>query len=366
MSNPLNSVAKNLINLIKSRGKKKLIPILLFGIISVFLFNCYVQIWIINNRDSAYSDSENLDDELFPRFSNYWELSGIIIDDSLTGVGAQNWTWASQQEWCRGYGNSTHPYIIENVTIDAEGTGSGILIKNSNNIYFIIRNCTCYNSGMESSDSGIRLESTNIVTIINNNCSNNNGNGISLFNSDNNNITQNVIKTNTIYGVSLDDTNTNFNLIYNNSFIENGFNAKDNGKKKDANLWNNSIIGNYWDDYLGVDANDDNIGDSIYSEINGSAHSIDYLPIYWDAPVLSVNSPLNYTNYGKIAPEFKVAVVEGKGDKFWYKFLETGESSEYYSLSGTLTENVLGNSPLRAQSAPIIKKMAGSPSNCRP
>ena len=47
-----------------------------------------------------------------------------------------------------------------------------------------------------------------------------------------------------------------------------------------SNNWNNSLIGNYWDDYRGVDQNDDGIGDTPYS-INGTANSFDYLPI-WD------------------------------------------------------------------------------------
>ena len=47
------------------------------------------------------------------------------------------------------------------------------------------------------------------------------------------------------------------------------------------NYWNNIKIGNYWDDYLGDDLDDDGIGDSPYL-ISGSAGLLDFLPIFSD------------------------------------------------------------------------------------
>ncbi|GAG31684.1 unnamed protein product, partial [marine sediment metagenome] len=46
------------------------------------------------------------------------------------------------------------------------------------------------------------------------------------------------------------------------------------------NLWDNGTTGNYWDDYLGVDADNDGIGDTPYL-ITGSGGSVDNFPI-WD------------------------------------------------------------------------------------
>ncbi|MBY8991844.1 MAG: hypothetical protein KGD58_13950 [Candidatus Lokiarchaeota archaeon] len=58
------------------------------------------------------------------------------------------------------------------------------------------------------------------------------------------------------------------------------------------------------------------------------------------APVISVNSPANYTLYGKIAPNFSITITGGPGNYSWYEFLETGENSTLFELSGLLNEDV--------------------------
>ena len=109
-----------------------------------------------------------------------------------------------------------------------------------------------------------------------NNILNGNTNGIYARNSDNNNITGNII-TNNLNGTWI-SADSDYNLIYNNSISKNfGTNGIDVGSNND---WNNTLIGNYWDDYFGVDESPrDGIGDSSYSII-GPAGSRDYLPIY--------------------------------------------------------------------------------------
>ena len=59
-----------------------------------------------------------------------------------------------------------------------------------------------------------------------------------------------------LYGII---ANGNGSRIYCNNFVYNNKNAVDNGN----NTWNSSI-GNYWDDYAGVDENGDGIGDIPY------------------------------------------------------------------------------------------------------
>ena len=66
-----------------------------------------------------------------------------------------------------------------------------------------------------------------------------------------------------------------YNLIYCNNFIDNSIHAYDFGSN---NHWNNSVLGNYWDDYDGEDLNSDGIGDMPY-EIPGIAESRDFKPL---------------------------------------------------------------------------------------
>ncbi|MFX1392879.1 MAG: nitrous oxide reductase family maturation protein NosD [Promethearchaeota archaeon] len=77
--------------------------------------------------------------------------------------------------------------------MDAGGSGSGILVNNSD-VYFIIRNCTIYNSreNLEDPGAGISLLNVNNSIIINNNCSKNEY-GIALVDSNYNLISNNIV-----------------------------------------------------------------------------------------------------------------------------------------------------------------------------
>lgn len=101
--------------------------------------------------------------------------------------------------------------------------------------------------------------------------------GIQVYgSSENNQFYNNIISNNTGIGVFIQDGTCNNNLFYENDFINNSLHAVDNGTN---NIWDNGFIGNYWDNYTGVDANNDNIGDSPYY-ILGTAGSKDNFPIF--------------------------------------------------------------------------------------
>jgi len=193
----------------KSNSKKIIILIVL---VMGFVF--------LPNNKSDLSDVQKLS-VINPKESESFFETNIYIDATATGVDAHNWTWAVSQSWCDGDGSWTTPYIIENVTIDANGspTGSGILINNSKNEYFIIRNCTIFNADDLFFDSGIWLENTNNGTIINNNCSDNHM-GIYLINCEGNNITENTANNNGYNGIYL-DTNCVHNSIMGNIAVNN-------------------------------------------------------------------------------------------------------------------------------------------------
>ena len=132
---------------------------------------------------SEKKDVYEIRNKLKLKSSDYWNFDkSIIINGTATGVGAHNWTWALSQPWCSGYGNSTHPYLIENVTINGQNSSSCIIIENTIE-YFEIRNCTLYNAGPLFSpdyDCGIRVENCSNGNLINNNCSYNNYFGMFL------------------------------------------------------------------------------------------------------------------------------------------------------------------------------------------
>ncbi|MFW9946185.1 MAG: NosD domain-containing protein [Candidatus Odinarchaeota archaeon] len=323
------------------------------SIIAIFLC-VFILISIANPLTSENNlyDTEDSNDKLDSKTSGFWELNEIYINDTETGVGAKNWTWAASQDWCSGSGTWADPYIIENVTVDAEGTGSGIIIINSIK-YFIIRNCTVFNSQLSGTNAGIKLISTNNGTITECNCTANEA-GIYLRDSTNNTITENILNENNYCGIWLDQptigendnednhifkniinyntyhgivlressynyiyknevcfneqwgifittssmnneiyenlvkNNTDigvkiggtsgYNLLYKNYFINNTIHAEDYPGFF-YNDWNNTKIGNYWDNYTGVDSDGDGIGELPYTYITGNPARNDSLPI---------------------------------------------------------------------------------------
>jgi len=219
------------------RNKRRIkIIIIILGIVFALLHISNFNILHVQRENDG--TIENRDEVKLKNLkkSGAYSESFIHIDGSIP----DNWSdTASTYDWCSGDGSWGSPYIIENVTIDAGGspTGSGILIRNSINDYFIIRNCTSYNSGNLTTDGGIKLEYTDNGMLINNNCSNNPGSGIVLFFCDNNTISGNDVVNNlwrgmfivgcinnTIYGNNANNNlgaGIQLNLCHNNNVFRN-------------------------------------------------------------------------------------------------------------------------------------------------
>ena len=164
---------------------------------------------IIELNSSINGSIEQID---FLKQSAGYDRSFIHVDG--------NWTATTSYDWC--YYESGY-YIIENVTIDASNspTGSGILINNSKNEYFIIRNCTIFDADGGFFDSGIWMENTNNGTIINNSCMDNHM-GIYLIECEENNIIDNIVNNNQYNGIYLDtdclNNDITGNTVNNNMF----------------------------------------------------------------------------------------------------------------------------------------------------
>jgi len=291
------------------RNKSKLkITIIVIGI--VFAFLSIKNYNVFNDQDGTIEIGDETNLRKLKR-SGYWTTTFIHIDGNWSAT-------ASAYDWCSGDGSWGNPYTIENVTIDASGspTGSGILISNSKNDYFIINNCTIYNGV-----SGIMLENTDRGTLSNNNCSNNSY-GLWLYNGCNNNtISGNTANEDTQCGIYLDS------YCDNNSVSENT--ANDNVNYHGILLWwycddntisnntandntghgihlreycdNNTISGNIADGnnwngiYFYSDCNDNTISGNTAN--NNTQYGI-YLWLYCDNNTISGNTANNNTQNG--------------------------------------------------------------------
>ncbi|MFW9969349.1 MAG: NosD domain-containing protein [Candidatus Odinarchaeota archaeon] len=209
-----------------------------------------------------------------------------------------------------GNGTQNNPYIIEDLRISASGRFSEAIHISNTNAFFIIRNCfiytdyigislsdvaagtswiinnTCYSK--TSDGGGIVLGQTTNCTIISNIITNfmqgihfnyashclvqnnivesNNNQGINIRYSSYNIIINNTIKNSPQHGIALVG-NANWNKIYHNVLIGNGYletynvdgrlSGTINSQGFDEgnnNLWYNNVInqGNCWSDYIGI------------------------------------------------------------------------------------------------------------------
>lgn len=163
-------------------------------------------------RDYYYEFHSNIDTNIFLKSSGYWTFTQIHIKE--TGGGNGTWAWAVSQPWCSGNGNWNDPYIIENLTIYAQGNSFGILIEDSDAV-FIIRNCAIYDTEYNSfNDAGIKMVDTNNGLIMNNTLKNHEMHGIMIDNGNNFNITGNIINDNDYFGLYV-RTGSNLRISFN-------------------------------------------------------------------------------------------------------------------------------------------------------
>ncbi len=166
---------------------------------------------LLYSFNTLRSTRKQLISEDTPKRAGFWDLTGspiVIITDSQ---------WSSKyssQPWFSGSGTKLDPYVIENVTINGEGSGNCISIDTST-VYYTIRNCTLFNSGTATNNGGISISNAPNGLIIGNNLSNNLENGIWVYNSQNITILNNTFSYNTITGIYVRNSN-NIGIAGNN------------------------------------------------------------------------------------------------------------------------------------------------------
>ncbi len=274
------------------------------------------------------NDSSKALKHLIFKTSGFWILNETIEIDEQ---GTNNWDSFIDKAWCSGSGTPGDPYIIENVTINANKTGSCITILNSN-VNFIIRNCTLLNSSIGGTiynrEAGIRLVSVSNGQVINNNCSfnevgifledgcfdntisgnqasNNNASGIELHeNCYDNLFSSNEIHDNSDFGIHLLTTCSNNTFIYNNA-SRTLFGTQNRGIALYEQCNENSILENYCNDndYAGISLinsceNNFITGNNASNIINRTQEIGIYVNIGCNNNVLSKNNASNNNDHG--------------------------------------------------------------------
>ena len=155
---------------------------------------------------------------------------------------------AALNTFCSGNGTTgaswESAHVIEDYEIDADGSGSGIIIGFTN-LYLIIRNVTTSNSGSDTFDAGISLINSTNVKIIDTNSSNNNY-GILVYNSIYINLTGNNAWNSTNFGFFLLSSNNTIlsgNKAYNNNIVGFSLSYSSNSVLSGNIAWNNPSHG---------------------------------------------------------------------------------------------------------------------------
>lgn len=247
--------------------------------------------------------------------------SNIFVDNGGSGVSMMNNASDNEIEEnqfdSNGYG--VYIYSISTKTEDNVIINNDILNSDSHGVYFwgngknVSSNMIVGNLIQGSVSSGIHFRDQVSDNGIIGNSIRNNQRGINIDHGVKNVVFNNLIKDNTELGVYTNRTSlaNDENWIFNNTFMGNAIHAMDESLN---NLWNNTEIGNFWDNYTGTDTDFNGIGDQPHV-FNGG---IDYLPIYNPAPQITIISPNNDTQVGQDAPSFTILVIASDTDTIWY------------------------------------------------
>jgi parallel beta-helix repeat protein len=340
---------------------------------------------LLNNGGGIHLDNTN-----YTRI-----LNNTIKHSSGNGIaigGNNNWisnNYLDNNTWGMGFDGGPNNIAIDNNVHNSSAIGIEVYCDNQTFLDNIITNnglgimiSSSYNNisgniANNNVDAGISLEGNNSI-ISGNTVSYNNYSGISVNNGDFNKITNNIANYNAEHGLSLavnystvsgntanhNDQfgimiNGDFNNVSENTASYNGQNGITLDGNSDNcilflnditgnllhsgyddgtnNQWDNGTIGHYWDEYTGKDADDDGIGDTPYT-IPGAAGSQDNYPIWWDAPIISIDSPTANATFSNTAPGYEIS-IEGIPQSMWYTIEGIAGNFPITELNGIIDQD---------------------------
>ena len=180
--------------------------------------------------------------------------------------------------------------------------------------YFAKTNKISLNTFKSNKDYGLFLIGLSDNNLISDNKFIENNYAIRIKGSTLNTVVKNLLIKNK-YGIYF-CCGANNNVVYHNIFIKNSnWHANDVA----SNIWDNESVGNYWDDYAGVDADSDGIGDTPYYISGGDSKDnyplmeplIDNIP-----PVVKIVNPTEgYLHFSgiKLSPTFLNLIADTMG-----------------------------------------------------
>ena len=245
----------------RSYAKSKIIILIAVGILFALSPMITINLSFITGNSkkcSKYNDDINFDKE-------YLKISAL--SGKIHIINNSGWDDFKNAGNCEGNGIYSDPYVIEDLEIDGGYSRSCILIENSD-VYFIIENCTVYNSGSYPG-AGIRLLNVNNSRLIDNNCSSNTR-GINLKYSNNNTISGNTVNDSESRGIRLDSSDNNIisGNTANNNYWDGIYIDSSNNNTISGNTANNNNISGidlYGSNYSTVSGNTaNNNGNGIY------------------------------------------------------------------------------------------------------
>ncbi|MFH1101838.1 MAG: C25 family cysteine peptidase [Methanobacteriota archaeon] len=273
------------------------------------------------NRISDAIVNVTVNGTIYVSNGTYYEHD-IFIDRTvkLMGISRDNTSIDGCGEEFAVYIDYTDQVVVSGFTI--KNSSMGILIHASTNttisdniimntdtgIYTqFLRNSIIKNNIITENENGCFLQDSSAYNTVSQNTLSYNNEGLILYHSWNNTIKENHITDNDVYGVFIfcaPWSESNDNVFYHNTFINNLFHAIDVCR----NFWDNGYPsgGNYWSDYSGNDllngedqneTGSDGIGDVEYEfEID----AVDRYPFMhengWDIP----RNPSPYHNQGQV------------------------------------------------------------------